>query len=106
MRLKAKMWIFALIWFMQGCNNYEPAAEDYDQSCQADEDCVMVLLHRNCECEEQAAINKRDQAKCEQDNKEAIESADTECQPSCLFDKKEAYCNAGTCQLRLIMDQP
>lgn len=107
MRLKAKIWIFALIWFVQGCSTCEPEAEDYDRSCQADEDCVVAFLHRDCECSEVTAINKRDEAQLAKDNADARESEWCPTgQVECDLAQMEAYCSAGTCQARVVEGQP
>lgn len=45
-----------------------PQAEDYDQSCQQDADCVIVFLDRACTCSEIVAVNVSEEASVKEDN--------------------------------------
>lgn len=87
----------------QGCSTCEPMAEDYDRSCQVDDDCEVVYLHRDCECGEEIAVNKSEVPKVNADNEDArsIEWCITD-QYSCSFLPTEAYCDAGLCSSRVV----
>lgn len=89
------------MWLAQGCSTCEPMAEDYDRSCQVDDDCKVVFLHRDCECEDVTAVNKSQVSQVNADNEDA---RSTEWCPTgqvaCDVAPMEAYCDAGLCRAR------
>ena len=93
-----------LVLVLAACG--EPEAEDFDRSCQVDEDCVVVGLARSCDCPERVAVNKSDRRKVEAANDDesswfCIASVD------CLYDENEiAFCDAGTCALKISKNVP
>lgn len=85
----------------QGCSTCEPMAEDYDRSCQVDNDCEVVFLHRDCDCPDVAAVNVSEVPKVNTDNKNAQQNEWCPLGSSdCGLAVREAFCDAGTCHHR------
>ena len=79
----------------------DPVREDYDHSCTKDADCAAVVLHRDCECGEPAAVNKRELERVKQDNEDA---ARRQWCPSgqlqCDLPAFEAECHWALCRVK------
>ena len=96
--------LFAL--FLLGavaCGPAEP--EDFDRSCQVDDDCIVVGLSRDCECSVITAVNKNDKAKVDASNEdennwEWCPGGSVDCDVAPM----EAYCDAGLCKTRVKME--
>lgn len=71
---------------------------DYDQSCQQDSDCVVVQDGNICCGCPNAAINRADLERYQDDLGECSEQCDIGC-PGTM----EAFCNMGTCGARNTM---
>lgn len=95
--------LFALLLLSAvACGPAEP--EDFDRSCQVDDDCIVAYLTRDCECEEVTAVNKKERSKVDAANSD--EDRWQWCpggEVACDIAPMEAYCDTGLCKRRLKM---
>ncbi len=80
----------------------QPEAEDFDRSCSQDSECTIVWLSRACSCSERASVNVSEQDAVDRAN-ERESRHEGRCRT--IVDcgaplPAEAYCHAGTCDLR------
>ncbi len=85
----------------------QPEAEDYDQSCAQDSECTIVYLSRACVCSAQASVNVSEVDEVNKDNEREtrFEGRCRAIADCAAPTPSEAYCNAGTCDLRPLQQQ-
>lgn len=77
------------------------SADDYDQTCSVDTDCVIVDIGA-CECScDHAAINVKDKPKFEQDLAQC-DTGGSSCGMCPWMGDTIAFCNAGHCDSKLV----
>ena len=80
-----------------------PEIDDYDRACEVDADCVVVFLHRDCDCNFIGAVHTSEDARVRRDNDAAsasewCPSGRTECDVAAM----EAKCEDNLCRARAI----
>ncbi|MEW5855131.1 MAG: hypothetical protein AB2A00_40520 [Myxococcota bacterium] len=86
---------------LTGCGR-ELSATDYDRSCSADSDCVVIEEGDPCGCTcPNAAINGKDKARYDQD-RAFVERMCNPLGPVCMADciGGTAHCQSGSCAFR------
>lgn len=75
------------------------SASDYDQSCERDEQCIMVIEGDVCDCGQPAPLN----IDAEDDFREDKKRMGRNCTEGCIPEYSlEGVCTGGTCELREI----
>lgn len=75
-------------------------AREYERSCQANQDCVLIIEGNPCCGCSNAAINRSDLERYRDDTGTCKAQCDIGCP-----DDVEAYCSAGICDIRKIAEQ-
>lgn len=79
------------------------SADDYDQTCSVDTDCVIVDIGAcTCTCDS-ATINVKDKPKFEQDRAQC-DTGGSSCGMCPWMGSAVPYCNAGHCDSKLAGD--
>lgn len=93
--------IFSLIVAMvatSACSDPEILAQDYDQSCVVDGDCVLVFEGNVCACSRAGAVNIAERARFEAD-RARLQSECSGPDDSCLPPTGTPVCASGTCRI-------
>lgn len=99
------VWLFVALMASAGCAESKThiSASDYDQSCERDEECTLVIEGDVCDCGQPAAINFDAEDDFQDDKRRMQQNCTEGCIPEYPL---EGVCTSGTCELREIGASP